>query len=246
MAEIFLTAPFLALALFIRFSIAFWMLPLLGRGPLPLPVIGVLSALVTFFVIPDLPIAGLTDLSETAVPAVLLNEVAAGVLLGTAVRFCWMVLSLFGGLANQYALSNAQPTHSEHYGKLFFFLGTASFFLLGGHHSLFLAAIRSLEAIPPLGAHAFQLVDAGHWPRMLNIFTTAFQFGVLVAAPIIVAALFVELLLAVGARLWMVDRSPMFSSIRTYLVQIAVILFLWKSIALLAQSMGQQLESVWG
>ena len=246
MLDILDITPIGIAALFVRFFVAMKMVPMMDDKSLPVAICGGLSAAFTAYLIPTVDFTGISPLTPAGTIVLLFNEAATGLLLGVAARFCWAIIGVAGGLTNKYALTAVPEIHTEFYGKLYLYLGLTIFFLSGGHHSFVLAAKRSVEAIPVAG-NVFLTVGGGEWGKwILNTFTSAFVFGILVTAPVWVAGVGSELLLAYGVRLFGGVRTPVFLSVRAMAAQIIAVGFLWKTVSMLVQFPIERLQEMPG
>ena len=244
--EVLAAAPIWIAALFVRFFVAMKMVPIMNGKSLPVAISGGLSAAFTAYLVPAMSFTPVSAFTPAETIVLLLNEAATGLLLGMAVRFCWAVIGVAGGLTNKYALSAVPETHTEFYGKLYLYLGLTIFFVSGGHHSFVLAAKRSVEAMPVMG-NVFLTVGDGNWGKwILDTFSSAFVFGVLVTAPVWIAGVGGELLLAYGARLFGVSRTSVFLSVRIAVVQVIVVGFFWKTVSMLVQFPIERLQGMPG
>lgn len=229
-------------ALFLRFFVALRMVTFSDGAALPITVAGgAAAALAVFSASPPLA----ADIPFVAVPILLVKELLVGILLGMSVRLLFSVLVFAGGLTNICAWSTDFAGNGGYFGRLYFIVGAGMFLLMDGHHALTLAAIRAIDLVPPLGNVGVTETAQRFFPLATNIFAASFQFGVLVAMPVFVTGLLLEILGAFWRGLESGKQMSALSFMRGYGVQIAAVLLLWKSTAILVRFLDNQIESLW-
>ena len=242
MVDPFGAAALVVTALFVRFFVALRMVSLSDGASLPISAVGGLSAAIAVFSVSPVVSAKLT---VAMIPIVFIKELLVGMLLGMSVRLIFSVLQIAGGLTNLCAWKTDASDNDAYFGKLYFIVGAGLFLLMDGHHALAMAAMRAIDVIPPLGNTGISETARRFFPLVTNIFTASFQFGVLVAMPVFVTVLVLELLAAFWRGLRSGQQISVFSFLRGYGAQVAAVLFLWKSTTILVDFLGNQTAALW-
>jgi flagellar biosynthesis protein FliR len=242
MVDPFSAAGLVVAALFVRFFVAFRMVSLSDGASLPISAVGGLSAAIAVFSVSPVVSANLT---VAMIPIVFIKELLVGMLLGMSVRLIFSVLQIAGGLTNLCAWKTEAPENGAYFGRLYFVVGAGLFLLMDGHHALTLAAMRAIDVIPPLGNIGVSDTVRRFLPLVTDIFVASFQFGVLVAMPVFVTVLLLEILAAFWIGLRIGRQTSIFSFARGYGAQAAAVLLLWKSTTILVDFLGNQTASLW-
>lgn len=232
-----------AILVFVRFTIAFRMIPFMGMVPVPFFVAAGLAFALTIFFVP-IYIEPVYNVSSAF--SMLLHvgkELLVGLVLGVAVRLCWLIFGLVGGLISLGATNDVCYGEMGPWGEAVVFLGTGIFLLAGGHHAVFVAVGHSLLVLNVgLPLHAGLQVDfiEGVFTFSVAVFQSAFLFGIVLALPMFVAWLTAELLVGLYRRMFGFTPGISFGVVRNVAVQTVAILFLWKTVSLMVEFVGKK------
>ncbi|MBW2277861.1 MAG: flagellar biosynthetic protein FliR [Deltaproteobacteria bacterium] len=223
--------------LLVRVGVALRLTPFLGGRPLPLLPWAALSVCLVMVLGPS----ALAPFDSSAVGlggwlVLALREALTGAVLGLAAKLAFAVLELAGGLLGDAlpAVFQANGTGREQRSPIASFyvlFGTAAFLLMDGHHALISALAGSLVSFPPVGAApAGDLLSTG-LESIVGLFSGAFAFAVMVAAPVFVAGLAAEVVTGLASRIApALDQGAGSQGLRTIAVQLALVAFLGASV----------------
>ena len=223
--------------LLIRVAVALRLTPFLGGRPLPLLPWAALSACLVLVLAPY----SLVPLDPAAIGVggwlvLALREALTGALLGLAARLAFSVLELVGGLLGDalptvFRLDRRGREQRSPIASFYVLFGTVAFLLMDGHHALISALAGSLAAFPPGGGATSGDLLATGLESLLGLFSGAFAFAVMVAAPVFVAGLAAEVLTGLTARIApALGQGTGSQGLRTVAVQLALIAFLGVSV----------------
>jgi flagellar biosynthetic protein FliR len=214
----------------VRVAVALRLTPFLGGRALPWLAWAGLSVAVTLALWPfagQEPAAGVVGLPSLLVAG--LREALVGAAFGLAARLAYGVLESAGALLAAAVLTRPDPGAEElapgsSLTGLFVLFGTAAFLLVDGHHALLAALVGSLRCVPVGGSI---VLDHGVAPLLeaaLGLFSGAFAWAVMIAAPVYVAGLIADALVALVSRGIPVASLPgATGGLRALLVQLALI-----------------------
>jgi flagellar biosynthetic protein FliR len=176
-------------------------------GPTSIPnVVRVILALTLgaclSFALPSNVIATTSTLTSMGLVVAMLRELVIGASFSlgfmaayAATQVAGRILDVQIGFGVAGVLNPATSSFSPLLGSLFGMVGVAVFLILDGHHQLLRALALSAEiAQPGLFATTFDMA------AMLQQTTAMFIFGLMLAAPIMLALLLIDLAMAVYAR----------------------------------------------
>lgn len=222
----------------VRVAVALRLTPFFGGRLLPWLAWAGLSVAVTLALWPLADAAPLAPVGGRA-PLIVLaaREAAVGAAFGLAARLAFGLLESAGALLAVAALTEPRAGSPDDapgagLGGLFVLFGTAAFLLVDGHHALLAALASSLRCLPVGDAAAIE----GGLPALLDaalaLFAGAFAWAVLVAAPVYVAGLIADGLIALATRgVPVVSQPGAASGLRALTVQLAVIAALAGAVA---------------
>ena len=192
----------------IRVGAALRLLPFFGGGVMPwlpwLALSSVLALVLVPFQTGDTVPSVMGDAS--ALTALALKELFIGIVIGTLARIAFSVLEMLGDIAHTLALPIASGATETGFRSLYPLMGTAVFFLIGGHHSLIEGLSATLTCIP-----VFVMPAAAWGPEpVVKLFTGAVAAATLAAIPLFAAGMVSDLL--VGGISHILESAPVFGA----------------------------------
>ncbi|BBM00360.1 flagellar biosynthetic protein FliR [Microbulbifer sp. GL-2] len=160
-------------------------------------IIAIALVLTPFVIISEIRISSSYELIT-----IMAKELVVGITLSAVVMAAMSVFLVAGrlidfqmGLGAATLLNPQSNTQNSLIGTLLTLLGTTIFFLMNGHHALLKGIIETLNIVP-IGSsiHPNGLLDAFIASGMM------FMYGAILAAPILLGLLLVDLVIAVFAR----------------------------------------------
>ncbi|MBN2342910.1 MAG: flagellar biosynthetic protein FliR [Deltaproteobacteria bacterium] len=228
---------FVGVLVAMRFFVALRLIPFLNDRSLPFAVCGGLAIALTLFFFPVSAAVYVDSYTSFELVVLAAKEVLVGMILGGAVRACLSVLHTAGGAIGAAAFSSEQGGISS-VRTLYWFLVIGVFLLSGGLHAVFLAVAASLQGISvvdlPVSSGS---VWAGAGRAVIEVFVSAFTFGVLVAAPVFVAAIISDMLVQIVLRWFKRNESGNHFWGKGMIVQAVLLFFLWESVEILVSFM---------
>lgn len=178
--------------------------PFFGSASIPVQIRALLTGVISLFVLPFLDPSAIVIPNQPAVLiAAVVSELMIGLVFGFAILALFSALELAGlMIGQQMGIAMAQvfdPLFNEEtsvLGQLFFWLATIIFLVIGGHHALLGAVIKSFATLP---AGSFMIGEDG-LVLLSGIVQVAFVVAIQVSAPVIVTIFLATLALGFVAR----------------------------------------------
>lgn len=177
--------------------------PIASESTIPAPVKIALSIGLAFILSPLAPVPDGLSIFSGAGAMAAVQEVLIGIAIGTVVRLLFEALTFAGQtISLSMGLGFATLVDPEHgastpvLGQLFMILGTLAYLAVNGHLVLIGALANSFKTLPIGGANIDQnlLWSVASWGARI------FETGLLVALPVVVALVIVNLALGVVTR----------------------------------------------
>ncbi len=190
----------------IRVGAALRLVPFFWGRPLPLLPWAAISLCVALVLTPlRLPLVQVSLFSGPWV-ALALKELFIGVVIGSMARLAFLVLDAAGELLRVSTLTvgtgmGADPQRGAALDRFYVLVGTAVFLLVGGHHALFAGMASSVQCLPPETIPHLETMITSGISAPVRLFGTAMATAVMIAAPLFVAGLIADFLVALAARM---------------------------------------------
>ncbi|WP_415837465.1 flagellar biosynthetic protein FliR [Parendozoicomonas haliclonae] len=185
---------------------------------LPLQNVISLPNRIRFFIVLGLSLvlSTLTSSASLDSPMVLLFAFGYELLIGLALASIVLVffsVSLYAGrlidfqsgLSAASVLNPSSGSQNSLLGTLILLTGTSFFFLLDAHHVLIRGLLFSLETFPPGHGGEFDRL----WKDLLLLGVPLFMYGLLIASPVVIGLLFMDVAFSATART-MPQMNPYF------------------------------------
>jgi len=144
------------------------------------------------------------DVNPIRILIMLLQEITIGAFMGFVVALIFAIIEFaafeidqIAGLQMSMSLNPFSGSQSSMTGQLFYMITVYIFFLIAGHHQLFISIARSFDIVP-LGTLAISQATITHLSTM---FTNIFMTGMKIALPIYAVLFIINVILGVFARL---------------------------------------------
>lgn len=161
-----------------------------------------IAGVVTIFIYMATPeIPANVGLAEFVLLAI--KEIIFGLAIGFVTQMIFSAIEMAGnlidfqvGFAMGAVYDPAMGTQASNYGRTYYWIGIAVFFLLDMHQIILEMVIRSYEFIPIGAADIFQLNPEA----IIIIFAKVFEIAINLAAPIIITVLITDVVLGLVSR----------------------------------------------
>lgn len=195
-------SPFAVLFLVaIRLGVVLIFTPIQAVSQLPLSIRLFIVFALSLLLVSHLSLST-QQLNELSLVAAALVEFSNGLILSLSLYAAFAVFQVAGqlidtqiGLNSLAILNPSEHTYDPLTGRLFTLLGVLAFFALHGHHRLIQGLAFSLAIIPP-----GKLILFKHFHLLTSQFGLVFTLSWMLAAPVLIGLLLIELLSAVITR----------------------------------------------
>ena len=143
------------------------------------------------------------ELSLVTLGGFVLKEVLVGLALGYVSQLLFSGIEIAGQLVDfQVGFSMgaiydpAMGVNASNYGRIYYWLGIAVFFLMDLHHTVIKSLLGSFQILPVTTAH----LDGATVEGVLKLFVQVFEIALGLAAPLLLVALMVDIILGIISR----------------------------------------------
>ena len=189
---------------FVRTLAVFTSAPVFGHQHLPVQVKICLAAMIALILIPIVPAADPSLISNIfLLGAAAVREAAVGLIIGFIATLAFTAIQLAGETADiqvGFGLANiADPLlgfHTSLIGQFQYLVSVLFFLAIDGHHVILTALVRSFTLVP---LDSFS-IHAGLTAQTLAILGELFVIGMRIAAPVMLAVMLTDLGLGLVSR----------------------------------------------
>jgi len=218
------------LLVWVRAAFAMLIVPILGGRPLPKVVALILSAALSLAVAPAA--FPFSEPSTAELVLLLAREATIGALFGLSARIAFSIFESLGGLVGAAAGTGGASMEGDEpsgaFAALYAAVGAGVFLTAGGHHALVSAlasSFRSSPVAPSLGGLEMGAAAEG----AVALFSSAFSFAVMLAAPAFAAALAIDAVAGIASRLAPLSgfdvNAPLIRSTGIQIAAVAIMTF---------------------